>query len=81
MRLQNCFACVRSSPQASDVETPVPTLVFLCPRTRKAIDAGMAVDDRSRKTLFENPVTVACPYCGGGHEFRMRQSYLSGEAV
>jgi len=56
-------------------------LIFLCPRTRKAIDAGIAVDDRSRSTLFENPVTVACAHCGEVHEFRMRQSYSPGEAA
>jgi hypothetical protein len=59
----------------------VGTLIFLCPRTRKAIDGGIEVDDRSRSTLFDNPVTVACPHCGEAHEFRMRQSYPPGEAA
>jgi len=68
-------------PRDDDVEASMGTLIFLCPRTRKAIDAGIAVDDRSRSTLFENPVTVACPHCGEVHEFRMRQSYSPGEAA
>ena len=50
-------------------------LGFLCPTTRRGIDAGFDADNQSRSCLADEPVVMFCPHCGVNHELRMYRSF------
>jgi hypothetical protein len=49
-------------------------LTFRCPKTGKAIDSGIEIDEDSIPTVLTTAVMVACPHCGECHEIPVSEA-------
>lgn len=52
-------------------------LVFECPRTGAAIDAGVAMDQNALAAARQVTVAVYCPHCRVTHELPLHRGQLS----
>jgi hypothetical protein len=53
------------------------SLTFTCPRTSRAVDAGVTTDLRSLSSVQEETICFSCPHCGMTHQFRIKSGYLA----
>ena len=52
-------------------------LILECPRTRRAIDAGIQMDEATFNAANPATVKLSCPYCSATHELRVQCGHLS----
>lgn len=52
-------------------------LVFECPRTRRAIDAGVQMDRNTLIAASHATLKLPCSYCGISHEFPVERGRLA----
>jgi len=52
-------------------------LIFECPRTRRAIDAGIRMDKDTLAATSPMTLKVSCPYCCSTHELPIGCGRLS----
>lgn len=52
-------------------------LIFECPRTRRAIDAGVLMDKDTLATASAVKLTLYCRHCCSSHEFPVKCGRLS----
>lgn len=52
-------------------------LIFECPRTSRAIDAGIQTESRTIAAASCVKLTVFCPHCRSPHEFPIKYGRLS----
>jgi hypothetical protein len=55
-------------------------LIFTCPRTRRAVDAGIETELDTLLRIRTSPVRMRCPFCGERHEWEVRDAQLARAA-
>ena len=53
------------------------SLTFTCPRTGRAVDAGVTTDLQSLSSVQDEMMDFSCPHCGMTHQFRIKGGYLA----
>ena len=55
----------------------VQSLMFTCPQTGRAINAGVTTDLRSLESVQTVMMRLECPNCGMPHQFPIKRGYLA----
>jgi peptide subunit release factor 1 (eRF1) len=53
-------------------------LEITCPRTRRTVPTGIAIDVQSLVSTWALTLKVKCPHCGKEHETVVREAYVDG---
>jgi len=53
------------------------SLTFTCPRTGRAIDAGVNTDAHSLSSVQAAIIPLKCPNCGMTHQLPIKNAYLA----
>lgn len=56
-------------------------LIFECPRTRRAIDAGIETDKDTLAAVSSATLRLSCPHCGRTHELPIKSGHLSAACI
>jgi len=56
-------------------------LIFECPRTRRAIDAGIQTDKDTFAAVSSATLRLSCPHCCSTHELPIKNGRLSVACV
>jgi phage FluMu protein Com len=56
----------------------MPQLEITCPRTRRTVPTGIAIDVQSLALNWALTLKVKCPHCGKEHEIAVREAYVDG---
>src|SRR5262245_61854741 len=60
----------------SNGELPMEQLHFVCPKTGRDIDAGIATELETLLRIKMKPIRITCPICGEQHEWHVRDAQL-----
>ena len=54
----------------------MPSLFFICPKTRQQADTGILTDVESLRDTWSMTLNVNCPHCGEMHAVSVRETYI-----
>ena len=54
----------------------MPSLFFICPKTRQQADTGILTDLESLRDTWSMTLNVNCPHCGEMHAVSVRETYI-----
>jgi transcription elongation factor Elf1 len=58
----------------------VERLLFVCPRTEKLVDIGVASELQTLLRIKTNTVRIRCAWCGERHQWKIRDAQLARAA-
>jgi hypothetical protein len=63
-------------PACPNGEPTMPSLFFICPKTRQQADTGILTDVESLRDTWSMTLNVNCPHCGEMHAVSVRETYI-----
>lgn len=64
------------APAWRNGEPTMPSLLFICPKTRQQADTGILTDVESLRDTWSMTLNVNCPHCGEMHAVSVRETYI-----